>query len=60
MVSTLYDLSFRVDYDNEPLCMKELKAKDLEKFRKAVKEDYYFQMYYDDLPIWGFIGKVPI
>ncbi|KAK4799925.1 hypothetical protein SAY86_025290 [Trapa natans] len=20
--------------------------------------DYYFQMYYDDLPIWGFIGKV--
>lgn len=25
---------------------------------QAVREDYYFQMYYDDLPIWGFIGKV--
>jgi hypothetical protein len=23
-----------------------------------VKDDYYFQMFYDDLPIWGFIGKV--
>ena len=23
-----------------------------------MREDYYFQMYYDDLPIWGFIGKV--
>ncbi|KAE8710116.1 Transmembrane 9 superfamily member 2 [Hibiscus syriacus] len=26
--------------------------------RLAVGKDYYFQMYYDDLPIWGFIGKV--
>lgn len=23
-----------------------------------MKQDYYFQMYYDDLPIWGFIGKI--
>ncbi|KAJ0010128.1 hypothetical protein Pint_34144 [Pistacia integerrima] len=28
------------------------------RFRSAVKKDYYFQMYYDDLPIWAFIGKV--
>jgi hypothetical protein len=28
------------------------------KFREAVKNSYYFQMYYDDLPLWGFIGKV--
>ena len=25
---------------------------------QAVREDYYFQMVYDDLPIWGFIGKL--
>ena len=25
---------------------------------QAVKEDYYFQMFYDDLPIWGFVGKM--
>ena len=23
-----------------------------------MKEDYYFQMFYDDLPIWGFVGKM--
>ncbi|KAJ0076867.1 hypothetical protein Patl1_35650 [Pistacia atlantica] len=27
------------------------------RFQSAVKKDYYFQMYYDDLPFWGFIGK---
>ena len=25
---------------------------------QAVESDYYFQMFYDDLPIWGFIGKL--
>ena len=35
-----------------------LDAAALKKFRKSVKDDYYFQMYYDDLPIWGFIGKI--
>ena len=25
---------------------------------QAVREDYYFQMFYDDLPIWGFVGKM--
>ncbi len=23
---------------------------------QAVSDDFYFQMYYDNLPIWGFIG----
>ena len=23
-----------------------------------MREDYYFQMFYDDLPIWGFVGKM--
>lgn len=58
LVNTPYSIKFRVDKENEILCSRELTAKDLKKFRKAVKKDYYFQMFYDDLPIWGFIGKV--
>ena len=23
-----------------------------------MRDDWYFQMYYDDLPVWGFVGKV--
>jgi len=58
LVNTPYDVSFRVDKESEHLCSRELSKDDLIKFRTAVKEDYYFQMYYDDLPIWGFIGKI--
>lgn len=25
---------------------------------QAVLDDFYFQMYYDNLPIWGFIGAL--
>ena len=58
MSSTPYSVLFRVDRDDESLCHRTLGAKDLKRFRKSVKDDYYFQMYYDDLPIWGFIGKI--
>jgi len=58
LVSTPYELRFREDKDHAKLCDKALTKKDLASFRKAVKDDYYFQMFYDDLPIWGFIGKV--
>lgn len=58
MANTPYDLGFRVDRRNELICEKSLSADELNKFRKAVREDWYFQMYYDDLPVWGFIGKM--
>mmetsp|Transcript_34148 Transcript_34148/g.61574 ORF Transcript_34148/g.61574 Transcript_34148/m.61574 type:complete len:611 (-) Transcript_34148:17-1849(-) len=58
LVSTPYKLDFRRDVDHEVLCSKKLKDKDLNTFRNAVENDYYFQMFYNDLPVWGFIGKV--
>eukprot|EP00271_Cylindrocystis_brebissonii_P004204 TRINITY_DN157_c0_g4_i1.p1 TRINITY_DN157_c0_g4~~TRINITY_DN157_c0_g4_i1.p1 ORF type:complete len:623 (-),score=109.05 TRINITY_DN157_c0_g4_i1:707-2470(-) len=57
MVHALHDLSFRADKEKETLCTKTLSVKDVQTFREAVKNDYYFQMFYDNLPIWGFIGK---
>ena len=42
-MTTPYDIKFKVNKENELLCSQELTAKDLQKFRKAVKKDYYFQ-----------------
>ncbi|RWR75136.1 transmembrane 9 superfamily member 3-like protein isoform X1 [Cinnamomum micranthum f. kanehirae] len=58
LVVAPYKLDFLVDRDSEEVCKKKLSKKEVAKFRNAVTKDYYFQMYYDDLPIWGFIGKV--
>ncbi|EPS73142.1 hypothetical protein M569_01612 [Genlisea aurea] len=58
LVSAPYKLEFLVDKDSEVICTKKLSKKEVSEFRTAVAKDYYFQMYYDDLPVWGFLGKV--
>lgn len=58
LVSAPYKLEFKREKESEAACKASLSADDVAKFRDAVKKDYYFQMYYDDLPIWGFIGKI--
>ncbi|KAF3793802.1 Transmembrane 9 superfamily member 3 [Nymphaea thermarum] len=58
LVDAPYKLDFRADKASESVCKKKLSKEDVIKFRQAVMKDYYFQMYYDDLPVWGFIGMV--
>ncbi|KAJ4710189.1 Transmembrane 9 superfamily member [Melia azedarach] len=58
LVSAPYKLNFKDEKESAVVCRKKLTKEEVAKFRSAVEKDYYFQMYYDDLPIWGFIGKV--
>ncbi|KAE8654726.1 Transmembrane 9 superfamily member 3 [Hibiscus syriacus] len=53
LVSAPYKLNFREEKDSSVVCKKKLSKDEVASFRKAVDKDYYFQMYYDDLPIWG-------
>ncbi|KAJ6960753.1 endomembrane protein 70 [Populus alba x Populus x berolinensis] len=58
LVTAPYKLEFLNDKDSEVACKNTLTKEQVAQFREAVSKDYYFQMYYDDLPIWGFLGKV--
>lgn len=58
LVSTPFKLPFKANITEEKLCTKKLSPKDVQRFRTAVANNYYFQLYYDDLPLWGFFGKV--
>ncbi|XP_057479703.1 transmembrane 9 superfamily member 5-like [Actinidia eriantha] len=58
LTNALYDLKFREDKNGQILCQKKLKRDEIAKFRDAILNEYYFQMCCDDLPFWGFIGKV--
>lgn len=60
LTNSLYQLNFRQKKKEEKLCRKKLKVSEVWKFRDAILSDLYFQMYYDDLPLWGFIGKVEV
>ncbi|KAJ6765639.1 TRANSMEMBRANE 9 SUPERFAMILY MEMBER 5 [Salix purpurea] len=56
--SSLYELKFMEDKTGVTLCEQRLKGHEVARFRNAVIDDFYFQMYYDDLPLWGFVGKI--
>ncbi|CAI0400880.1 unnamed protein product [Linum tenue] len=57
LANALYDLKFLEAKSRATLCQKKLTQGDIRRFREVILNDYYFQMYYDDLPLWGFIGK---
>lgn len=56
--NTLYDIKFRESAARKTLCRKHLDDTELAKFKKAIVEDYYFEMMLDELPIWGYVGEL--
>lgn len=57
LTNTRYNVKFK-EQKEELLCKKTFSISEVVQLRDAVARDFYFQMYYDDLPFWGFIGKV--
>ena len=61
LVASPYELRFGVDISAERparLCSASLTADEADLLRGAVLEDYYFQFIVDELPVYGFLGKV--
>ncbi|KAL5554665.1 hypothetical protein UlMin_042066 [Ulmus minor] len=58
LIDAPYRLEFQVEKDFEVACRKNLTKEEVSQFRSAIKRDFYIQMYYDDLPIWSFLGSV--
>ncbi|XP_057547974.1 transmembrane 9 superfamily member 5-like isoform X2 [Amaranthus tricolor] len=58
LTNSRYEMKFQEMKVVEILCAKTLNKEEVVKFRDAIQRDFYFQMYYDDLPLWGYIGKV--
>jgi Endomembrane protein 70 len=51
-----YDLTFNDVIDWRVLCKQTLSQADLKKLKNAVHENYFFEMFVEDLPMWGYIG----
>lgn len=58
LTGALYNLKFREDKPKDSICEKKLTTDEVALFREAVRKDYYFQFYCDDLAFCGFIGKI--
>lgn len=56
--SSPYEVTFRDSVDWRLLCKKELDEDELKKLKTAIHNNYFFEMFVEDLPMWGYIGDV--
>ena len=57
-VATPYELTFLDPVPWRSLCEEFLDANDIAEFKSAIESDYFFEMFIDELPMWGYIGEV--
>ncbi|KAG7365326.1 endomembrane protein 70-domain containing protein [Nitzschia inconspicua] len=53
-----YEISFGDSVEWRLLCKKLLRPQDIEKFKEAIHNNYFFEMFVEDLPMWGYIGDI--
>lgn len=52
------DIDFKVNKPKNAYCETQLTEEKHRAFVYAVKNHYWYQMYIDDLPIWGIVGEI--
>lgn len=52
------DIDFKASTAKTKYCEIELTKENFLAFEYAVKNHYWYQMYLDDLPVWGIIGEI--
>jgi hypothetical protein len=51
-----YEVSYGDSVEWRLLCSKELSPPELQVLKDAIHNDYFFEMFVEDLPMWGYIG----
>jgi hypothetical protein len=54
--SSPYEVSYGDSVEWRLLCKKHLSTEDLTNFKEAIHNNYFFEMFVEDLPMWGYIG----
>jgi len=53
-----YELSFKDDVEWRLLCKVTFERPELMKLKHSIHNNYFFEMFVEDLPMWGYIGDV--
>mmetsp|Transcript_3079 Transcript_3079/g.10615 ORF Transcript_3079/g.10615 Transcript_3079/m.10615 type:complete len:594 (+) Transcript_3079:38-1819(+) len=54
---TPYTITFQDNNNYVPLCSEPMTPEDLQALKDAIEDDYFFEFWIDDLPLWGYLGE---
>ncbi|KAI9282372.1 hypothetical protein BC943DRAFT_344053 [Umbelopsis sp. AD052] len=58
LINSGIPMAFLVPARDEPICTATLQHRDIDLFRYAIANKYWYQMFIDDLPLWGRVGRM--
>eukprot|EP01117_Protostelium_nocturnum_P020659 TRINITY_DN9402_c0_g1_i1.p1 TRINITY_DN9402_c0_g1~~TRINITY_DN9402_c0_g1_i1.p1 ORF type:complete len:595 (-),score=198.20 TRINITY_DN9402_c0_g1_i1:66-1850(-) len=53
-----YDIHFKESTQLKQLCQLSLETYDIQQYKEAINQYYHFELVYDGIPLYGFIGSV--
>lgn len=53
-----YDIHFLENIEIRNLCTKTYTPTEIKLFREAINNNYFFEMFIEDLPMWGYVGDL--
>mmetsp|Transcript_16598 Transcript_16598/g.24521 ORF Transcript_16598/g.24521 Transcript_16598/m.24521 type:complete len:620 (-) Transcript_16598:95-1954(-) len=53
-----YEIDFQANIEWRLLCKQALSSKEVERFKDAVQNNFFFEFFIEDLPMWGYFGEV--
>eukprot|EP00727_Mastigamoeba_balamuthi_P010836 m51a1_g6375 Transmembrane 9 superfamily member 3 (579) ;mRNA; f:137850-140246 len=56
LVRSQIRIQFGVSVDDQEECLQKLEIDDVNTLREAIRQQYWYQWFYDDLPVWGTLG----
>ena len=56
--SSPYEVSYDDSVEWRLLCKVHFVSKDLTKLKDAINNNYFFEMFVEDLPMWGYLGDI--
>jgi transmembrane 9 superfamily protein 3 len=57
LVNSEIPINFKKDISQSPICHKKLSEREADAFKDAILKQYWYQLFLDDLPIWGMVGE---
>lgn len=57
LIESQIDIKFLKPVEKVTICKLTLDPEKTKIFQDAVSNDYWFELFMDDLPLWGFVGK---
>ncbi|KAG6780230.1 hypothetical protein POTOM_013084 [Populus tomentosa] len=57
LIDSQIDIKFGKNVDKGVICQLELDEAKVKQFKDAIENNYWFEFFVDDLPLWGFVGE---